>query len=339
MTSNQSADSHEPSPVVFPAAIRIEACSLCQLRCVLCPRATGETDEFIGKGYLRFVDFKSLIDRNPQIRTVELGNFGEVFLNPELPRILRYAFERGVVTEIDEGVNLNDATEEVLEALVKYQTARVRCAIDGVTQKTYRRYRVGGDLRKVIRNIEKINAIKERYQSSKPRLLFQFVLFDHNEHEMDGAALLARMLHMDMLFKLNFYTDVMKVRDPDRVRRHLGYADRTEFMGRERQHYKRHQCYEMWLSPQINWDGKLLGCSRNIWGVFGGNVFEEGLLNRINNEKMQYAREMLMGRKPPRQDMPCMRCGVFKSLVEYDNWITESELQEQNKGCDGSVGG
>lgn len=339
MISSHTAESHELSPVVFPAAIRIEACSLCQLRCVLCPRTTGETDEIIGKGYLKFDHFESLIVRNPQIRQVELGNFGEVFLNPELPRILQYAFERGVVTEVDEGVNLNDATEEALEALVIYQTARVRCAIDGVTNEVYQRYRVGGDLRKVIRNIEKINALKEKHRSSKPHLIFQFVVFGQNEGEMEGAALLARMLGMEMSFKLNFYTDALTVQDPDRVRRFLGYADRTEYLERERRHYMRHQCYEMWLSPQINWDGKLLGCSRNMWGVYAGNAFKEDLMSCINNEKMRYAREMLTGRKPPRQDIPCTRCGVFKTLVEYDNWITESELQGQSRGCDGRAAG
>jgi len=142
-----------------------------------------------------------------------------------------------------------------------------------------------------------------------------------------------------MAFKLNFYTDALAVRNPDRVRQLLGYADRTEYLEKERRHYMRHQCHEMWLSPQINWDGKLLGCSRNIWEGYAGNVFEEGLLNCINNEKMQYARQMLMGRNPLRPDMPCMKCGVFRSMVEYNNWITESELQEQSKGCGGCTGG
>lgn len=339
MISGNPGESSELVLRVSPASIRIETCSLCQLRCVLCPRTRGKAEEIIGKGYLKVDHFKSLIDRNPQIRKVELGNFGEVFLNPELPQILRYAFENEVVTEIDEGVNLNDATEEALEALVKYQTARVRCAIDGVTQETYQRYRVGGNLKKVIRNIERINVLKTKYGSLNPLLVFQFVVFGHNEHEMGGAVLLAKMLNMEMSFKLNCYTDALRVKNPDRVRRFLGYADRTEYSERERRHYMRHQCYEMWLSPQINWDGKLLGCSRNIWGIYVENVFEEDLLSCINNEKMRYAREMLMGRKPLRQDMPCARCGVFKTLVEYDNWITESELQEQSKGCDGRVGG
>ncbi|MBF0526850.1 MAG: radical SAM protein, partial [Deltaproteobacteria bacterium] len=269
--------------MINPAAIRIEACSICQLRCPLCPRTRGETADVIGRGVLKFDDFRRFIDRNPQIRSVELGNFGEVFLNKELPKILEYAHLRQVTTEIDEGANLNDATDEALEALVKYRTARVRCAVDGVTRESYSKYRVGGDLGKVIANIQKINFLKDRYASALPRLIFQFVVFSHNEHEMDRAGLLAKMLRMDLDFKLNFFPGGLPVQNRDRIRQYLGYADRAEFMQQKRRHYCRRQCSEMWQRPQINWDGKLLGCCRNIWGSYADNMFEADLVSCVNN--------------------------------------------------------
>ena len=120
--------------VVNPTVLCIEACSVCQLRCPLCPTAKGERESLIGSGSLKFQDFQRLIDQNPQICRVELGHFGEVFLNKELPRILEYAYTRHVTTSIDQGANLNHASEEALEALVKYQTAVVLCAIDATTQ-------------------------------------------------------------------------------------------------------------------------------------------------------------------------------------------------------------
>ena len=313
--------------IVNPTSLRIEACSVCQLKCPLCPNVRGETAAAIGNGSLPLEHFQRLINQNPQIRRVELGNFGEVFLNKDLPGILEYAYTRNVTTTIDEGVNLNHASDEALESLVKYQIAVVRCAIDGITQSTYSRYRVGGDLKNVLRNIQKINRFKEQYQSSRPRLLFQFIVFSHNEHEMERAILLSRMLKMEIYFKLNFFPDAMPVYNRDRVRQVIGYADRKEYLGKEDKHYCRHQCYELWLSPQINWDGKLLGCSRNMWGVFGGNVFESDLMSVINNEKMRYAREMLMGRVPAREGMPCMRCAVYQSMVQCGNWITEKEIE------------
>ena len=45
---------------------------------------------------------------------------------------------------MDDGVNLNHASGDALEALVAYQVVRLRVSIDGVTQETYQRYRVGG---------------------------------------------------------------------------------------------------------------------------------------------------------------------------------------------------
>ncbi len=313
--------------VVNPTVLCIEACSVCQLRCPLCPTAKGERESLIGSGSLKFQDFQRLIDQNPQICRVELGHFGEVFLNKELPRILEYAYTRHVTTSIDQGANLNHASEEALEALVKYQTAVVRCAIDATTQAAYSQYRVGGDLKNVLRNIQRINRLKEQYHSSRPRLLFQFIVFGHNEHEMERAILLSRMLNMEICFKLNYFPDALPVYNRDRVRQFVGYADRREFLEKEEKHYWRHECYGLWLNPQINWDGKLLGCSRNMWGVFGGNVFESGLMDAINNEKTRYAREMLMGRLPAREDMPCMKCAVYQSMVQYNNWITEKELE------------
>ncbi len=146
--------------MINPSAVRIEASSICQLECPICPTFTGENEPVIGRGTLKFEDFKSFIEKNPQIRFVELGNFGEAFLNKNLPKILQYAYEKDVRTNIDEGANLNYASEDALEALVKYQTTRVRCAVDGVTQETYQKYRSGGDLNQVLKNIQKINELK-----------------------------------------------------------------------------------------------------------------------------------------------------------------------------------
>ena len=314
--------------IVNPTALCIEACSVCQLRCPLCPPAHAEGAAIIGSGYLQLQDFKKIIDQNPQIRRVELGNSGEVFLNKHLPRILDHAYTRHVTTTIDQGANLNHASDEALEALVKYQTAVVRCAIDGITQATYSQYRVGGDLKKVLQNIRKINRFKEQYQSSRPRLIFQFIVFGHNEHEIERAILLAKILKMEIDLKLNCFPDVLLAHNRDRVRQFIGYADRREYLEKEEKHYMRHECYSLWLSPQINWDGKLLGCCRNKWGVFAENVFDSDLTSAINNEKICYAREMLTGRLPARDDMPCMRCAIYKNMAQHNNWITEKELED-----------
>lgn len=318
----------KPEFKINPDAFRIEASSICQLECPICPTHTGENLAVIGRGTLKFADFKSFIESNPQIRSVELGNFGEVFMNKELPEILKYAYERDVRTTIDEGANLNFASDAALEALVKYQTSRVRCAVDGVTQETYQIYRVGGSLKQVIKNIKKINTFKEIHQADKPELIFQFIIFGHNENQIEAAGKMAGLLNMKFEPKLNWDPRFLPVSDREKIRKLIGYADRYEYFANENKHYCRHQCYEMWLKPQINWDGKLLGCSRNFWGFYEGNVFKTGFLTSINNEKIQQVREILMGNIPETSDFPCCHCGVYHSMLKTKNWITEEELDE-----------
>ena len=183
---------------VNPVEARLDVSSLCQLDCLLCPVAQKKGRSFVGRGVLPVADFVEFVDHNPQIQMIEIGNSGEVFLNPDLPDILRYAHDKGVTIRIAEGANLNDAADEALEALVKYSVSVLRVAIDGATQETYRIYRVGGDLRKVLKNVQRINEYKKRYKSGLPRLILQFIPFGHNEHEIDKIACMARAFGMEI---------------------------------------------------------------------------------------------------------------------------------------------
>ena len=67
---------------------------------------------------------------------------------------------------------------------------------------------------------------------------------------------------------------------------------------------------------------KNLGCCRNFWGDFGGNAFNDGLRACFNHEKMRYARAMLRGRKPPRDDIPCSTCEIYHAMRDRSDWIT-----------------
>ena len=72
-------------------------------------------------------------------------------------------------------------------------------SLDGASQETYEIYRVGGAFERVINNIKAINAYKKQYKSAVPILLWQFVAFGHNEHEIAKAKTLATRLGMHFL--------------------------------------------------------------------------------------------------------------------------------------------
>ena len=71
-------------------------------------------------------------------------------------------------------------------------------------------------------------------------------------------------------------------------------------------------CHQLWISPQINWDGKLLGCCINQKDDFG-NVFELGLKECLRGKKYVYAKKMLLGKVGPRKDIPCYDCKYYKN--------------------------
>ncbi len=347
------------SHLIRPASIRIEASSLCQLRCPCCPQTQGiisqpylskqdtailtNKEDYlnpwfahatiarkkpIGLGYLQFNDFKRIIEENRWIKHVELSNWGEMFLNPQLVSIVEYAYANKVLLTADNGVNLNSATGEVLEALVKYKFLSLSCSINGVTNETYSRYSVGGSLEKVIENIKKINAYKKKYNSKFPILHWQFVIFGDNENEIEAARAQAKRLGMYFFLRLNVSDTYSPLVNKDLVRRYVlgGYVSRREYFEKKKE-IKRQKliCSQLWNSPQINWDGRALGCCLNYWDDFG-DVFNSSLEEVLNNEKMTYAREMLLGRKPFREDIPCANCIYYKFMKDTGRWLRIFEI-------------
>jgi len=308
---------------IRPRRIRLEASSFCQLRCPSCPTTTGHIHPAIGSGFLKFDDFRRLVDSSPHLKEIEISNYGEVFLNPDLLRILQYARQRGVVICIANGANLNNIAEEVIEGLVKYGVSAITCSIDGASQESYHKYRVRGDFNRVIRNIERINFYKRQYRSELPCLTWQFVVFGHNEHEIPLAREMADKLGMHFSPKLTWDAKFSPIRDREFVRAQTGWKslDREEF---ERDHGEKYYgsiCHQLWKQPQINWNGKVIGCCRNFWGDFGGNAFADGLLNSVNSEKMRYARAMLSGKEPARDDIPCASCELYLGMRDHGKFI------------------
>jgi len=315
------------------SSIRLEASTLCQLKCPSCPNASGEVGKNIKAGFLKFEDFKKFVDSNPCIREIELSNWGEIFLNPELGEIIKYGFEKKIVLCADNGVNGNRISDDILEALVRYQFRSITWALDGASSETYAAYRKGGCFENVIENIRKINSIKKRLHSRYPLLKWQFIPFGHNEHEIAQARQMARKLGMSFWIKLSWEgtftgSDFSPVKNKVYIQSQTGLpvATRGEYEKTYRENYAQKLfCSLLWIKPQINFDGEVLGCCVNYWGSFG-NAFNEGLIESLNNEKMSYARQMLKGKVPERPDIPCASCFHYRAMKRHGAWITMGDI-------------
>lgn len=316
---------------IKPSTVRVDASTICQLRCPSCPTTAGAIDEFVGSGFLKLSDFKAFIDNNKFIKKVELTNWGEIFLNPEILGIMQFAHENGIQLLAVNGVNLNNVKPEVLEGLVKYRFRAISASIDGATPETYAKYRVRGNLEVVLANIRTINEYKKQYNSKFPELGWQFIIFGHNEHEVEQARAMAADLKMVFRPKLNwedmYDLPFSAVKDEELVRSVLGAASREEYHEKNKEHFCATVCKELWTSPQVNFDGEVLGCPVNHWSSFG-NAFKENFVDILNSERMNYAREMIQGKAPEREDVACTQCKVYSAMKRHNTWIDPPKPKE-----------
>ncbi len=297
----------------LPTKIRLEACSLCQLNCPECDTRRNEKQAPKNwLGYLKFKDFKNFVDEY-NFKEIELANMGEIFLNPELDEIIEYAHLKNIFLTANTGVNLNTVSEKTLENLVRYKFGKLTVSLDGATGETYKIYRRGGDFDVVIDNIKKINYFKEKYNSEFPKLTWQFILFGHNEHEIELAKERARGLNMGIKFKQNYSPKYSPIKNIKLIEAQTG----LKLTQNNKNKHLINPCLAMLKTPQIGYNGDLLGCHMFFVEKFSANVFKDGFLNAINSPDFIYAKKMLTDFSiEPKNEILCSNCYRYKSIKE-----------------------
>lgn len=309
----------------------IDLSTICQLRCIECSTSKGITyNGIVGKGQFSISQFVEFVKANPQIKRIEMSNWGEIFLNKDIKRILQHAYENDIVMYCGNGTNFNNVDDDVIESLVRYNVEFLNLSIDGATQDTYVKYRVGGNIEKVFQNIERLNYYKMIYHSNYPKLSWQFVIFGHNEHEIPLVKELCRKYNMAFNPKLN-YSTFSPVINREFVRREsgLGVADRQEYKELHKKEYKA-PCYHCFSSPQINWNGKILGCSVNKWKTIG-DISNISIEDWENSETFKTLVGVLFDGIECPSELPCYYCPNYQKikethlsiegLIQYNNYV------------------
>jgi hypothetical protein len=315
--------------------IRLELSSICQLKCPVCLTALGITSKLVDTPYVSFTRFKNLIDTSLQIKYIETSHQGEIFLNPDLLKIIHYSYEQGITLTADSGVNLNTASKDVLQALVKYKFRSLFVSIDGATQEIYSKYRVGGNISQVFENLNMINYYKKKYQSRFPLLIWQFIEFDHNKHERIDAMNAARKFKMGFIRKVacsdediqeNVNNILYRLALKKYNKEALDIIENYPVPIKLKKQIQKHICAHLWYGPQIRSNGQVVGCCRNLNFGDYGNAFDSGIAECIYGEKMQYARRMIMGKNKERKDIPCYKCPNYIRMKHFNNWITPTYI-------------
>lgn len=304
----------------LPKKIRLDASTICQLNCTCCYMRNDKkgVEKGCKFGFLSFENFKKIVDDN-DFTEIELSNNGEIFLNPHLIDIIKYAYKKNIGLTACNGVNLNTLSDKMAEALVKYQFLELTISIDGASQESYSKYRINGNYDQVLDNLKKILYYKKKYNSSKPNILWKFILFGHNEHEILKAKKEAEKLGIQIIFDMNWDKDFSPVVNKEFILRETNISYEHDSTERIILNYQKNNsnwffCKFLWVQPQINWDGQILGCCGLYRKNFGGNAFEEGLLKALNHPKMIYSKNILTNNAKPIDGIPCSNCWCFKKM-------------------------
>jgi MoaA/NifB/PqqE/SkfB family radical SAM enzyme/predicted SAM-dependent methyltransferase/rhamnogalacturonyl hydrolase YesR len=179
-----------------PNIFAIETTLACDLRCPEC--AIGGNMIERPKALMTFDRYKIIADKiRPYARYVYLHIWGEPMLNTDIFRMISYTAQFAKTNISTNGMSL---TREKAEALIRSGVSDIIVSIDGVSQEAYEQYRVGGNVQKAFDSLAFLNDLNVQY-GNKVSISPQFVVFQHNQHEMEEFARICASLGLSPVFK------------------------------------------------------------------------------------------------------------------------------------------
>lgn len=272
----------------FPIKLTVDPSANCVLRCPLCP--TGQADKGRKRGEMQYLNFEKLINEvGRYLFEIDLFNWGEPFLNKDIFKMINLCHARNIITRLSS--NLNFFPEGYEKNLVESKLNHLVVSLDGTTQETYENYRAGGSIEKVLDGVKKIRKEREKQKTRSPFLTWQFIVFDHNRHEIEQAKKLVKKWGFDRIVFIENRGDMGK----------------ELFVKKNKQ--KKFNCSFLWSQSVVNWDGSVSPCCLYYNEKYDfGNAFKEGFKTIWNNGKYKEARELVSLRKIYKSNVICLIC-------------------------------
>lgn len=241
-----------------PYTFIIEPTSHCNLRCPQCP--VGLQTLLRPQGYMSFDDYRKIIDEIADYTVLLLLFFqGESFMNPDIIKMINYAWEKGIfVTISTNGTRL--ANPEFAHELAESKLGRLILSVDGATEETYKIYRLAGHFHRVTRGVKQFTDARKKLGKRFPRADLQFIVMRHNEHEMDDIKKLGDELGVDrVIFKSPQIYDFDNAEDTLPENPKYRRYEKVEGEYKLKGSYSGY-CSKLWYGSAITWDKQVIPC-------------------------------------------------------------------------------
>lgn len=311
--SKNSAEEQSAGVLSLPIRARIEVSRFCNLKCPSCPMGRNK---ITNKALMSYGNFKKIIKLiNSTVREVALFNYGEPLLNPEIAKMIKFAKANKIETIgfHSNGLLLN---KKMSRELVKSGLDYINISIDGASNDTYKKYRAGGNLDILLKNIKELVNIRKSLGVKNPTVIAQFVVMKHNQHEIDKFSEICNNIGVDEVVFKTFNAYMSGYEDRERnlkfVPTNTGYTRYKTTKAKEvSSGYKLNRCTWPWENLLVNANGDIALCYHDYNADYNlGNILRDR--NWWDNEnRRRILNDMANGKGKIKM---CKHCSVPGSI-------------------------
>jgi MoaA/NifB/PqqE/SkfB family radical SAM enzyme len=307
-----------------PLKLNIDVTNTCQLRCPMCLTGLKLQDRPIGN--LSQDVFKSLLDEiGDSVFFLDFFNWGEPLINKHVEQYIKIANQKKIWTTISTNLSL-PLTDQRIQDLIESGLSEMIISADGASPETYATYRQGGDFELVMKNMQRFIQMKKQLGRKNPFILWRFLVFRFNEHEIQKASGLASQYNVDGIVFAAPYIDYERF--PHWVPKNKKFqikplqdylespktSDPPTPASSEKSSPEKHRtrCDWHYVSSAINSDGSIAPCCA-LFGKaddFASYTGKDGgsYMAGINSEKYQMIRNRFAGHIDHAVDLVCENC-------------------------------
>ncbi len=265
-----------------PITISVEPTTACNLRCPECP--SGLRSFSRPTGNLKEDFFRKTIDELYRELMYLIFYFqGEPYINPKFLDMVKYANDKGIYTITStNGHFLNDKNAE---QTIRSGLDRLIISVDGTTQEVYENYRKAGKLETVLQGARNVVKWKKKLKSATPHIVFQFLVVKPNEHQIPEIYKLAKEIGIDEVKLKSAQVYDYENGNPliPTIDKYARYRQNEE--GKyEVKNELLNQCWKLWHSCVITWDGMVVPC-----------CFDKDAIHRLGDLKKNSFKELWQG--------------------------------------------
>jgi radical SAM protein with 4Fe4S-binding SPASM domain len=291
-------------PVVWgmPLSFSIEPTNYCNLRCPECPSGLGTLTR--PKGFMDIANFKYFVDQiYRKSFYIQLFFQGEPFLNKDLIEMIRYAHSKNIYISIS--TNGHFISEKNIDELFDNAPDKIIFSLDGLDEKSYQTYRIGGSFAKadkalkLLAETKKAKAAQNKFNHRNPFIELQFLVMKQNEHLVNNIIEYGNKIGVDKVtlktMQISSYENALNyLPEKENYRRYRFSEDGYKLKNNMKNH-----CFLLWKSSVITWDGKVVPCCFDKDAQFEfGNVFVKKFQELWKSAGYrEFRKKILSGRK------------------------------------------